>query len=116
MPSKSGWPAVVARGPDLEPRCLPDCPVSLAHPFDARAGRVFVAAANVAFDYLGQLVAKIVGQRVSAVCEIVQGAVARREGHVEASEAGTLTTQHALKIGAAGRESSPSQLRRQGLT
>jgi hypothetical protein len=43
------------------------------------------------------LATEIMGQPV-LVCEIVQRTVTRGQGHVEASEAGTLTTQHAQKI------------------
>jgi hypothetical protein len=102
MSSKSGprlrtnWPAVVA----LEPRRFPDCPVSFAHPLDAGARCLFVAPTDIAVDHLRQLVTEIGGQFV-AIGEIVQRAIARGQRHVEASEAGTLTTQHARKIGSA---------------
>ena len=39
--------------------------------------------------------------------EKVQSAVTREQGHFQPTQADTLTSQHASKIGAAGRESSP---------
>jgi hypothetical protein len=50
----------VAEDGDLKPWRFALRPVLLAHPLHAGAGGNFVASSNVAFDYLGQLVAKLV--------------------------------------------------------
>ena len=70
----------------LEPRRQAQVAVAPPHPRDAGARCVFVAPATVAVDHLRQLITEFVGQPV-LVSKVVQGAVARRQGHVEGSEA-----------------------------
>ena len=55
---------------------LADFPISLTQPLDSGACRLFIAAARMAVDDLGQLVTEFIGQLVAAG-EIMQGAVAR---------------------------------------
>ena len=78
----------------VKPRRLAEFAITLPHPVHAGPRGVFVAPADVAIDHLCQLVPKIFAQRVSAVSEVVQGAVTRGQRHVQGSEAGTFTTQH----------------------
>jgi hypothetical protein len=66
----------------LKPRRLPSLPISLAHPLDPGLRGVFVAAANVAFDHLSELVPKFVTQLLSTVRGVIQGAVTREQRHV----------------------------------
>ena len=71
--------------------------ITLPHPVHAGPRGVFVAPADVAIDHLCQLVLKIFAQRVSAVSEVVQGAVTRGQRHVQGSEAGTFNATYPIK-------------------
>lgn len=91
--------------PSLRTSALPDSPVSLAHPLHALPRLVGLARADVAMDDFGESAAHLIG-RLGLVGKIVERAIARWQRHVEGSEGGTLTTQHAVKDRHARRELS----------